>query len=282
MSATSWQKNLVTQAGFEFSRSTIPTNRMKFGDTLLVQDDGVISFYCDKTVIESPVMECAEADSVFQFVSPALVVNRNDVRCIHEVELDSADSAAIAVSRQNVLAEACVTHLSIDLLQHRFSWSGRYVVDLAFNVGIGNALKLVHFFRLLCRLMQFFEFLNIGRQEIGAERDGDFLIVASLRKKRFRLCFVYGFAPDLERRRPAYHGDQMLGNVEPREYLFSFFPSKQKRFRAFFDAKMINACYLNPQFVRISRIAAVCQVPDIAEGNGSLIATEKRHLKGML
>jgi hypothetical protein len=45
---------------------------------------------------------------------------------------------------------------------------------------------------------------------------------------------------------------------------------------------MVNACDLNSQFVRISRISAVRQIPDVTEGDDPLVTTEKRQLEGML
>ena len=94
---------------------------MKLRDSPLVEDDGVIAFNCDKPVVKRAVMQRAQADSVFQFIRSALMVNWNDVRRVHKVELHSADCAPIAVSSQHVLSEARITHLPIDLLQHRLS-----------------------------------------------------------------------------------------------------------------------------------------------------------------
>src|ERR1039458_6771306 len=74
----------------------------------------------------------------------------------------------------------------------------------------------------------------------------------------------------------------MLGHVKPRERLFDFLPSKQERFRAFFNAESVNARDLNSEFVWVSGIATVGQVPDVAKDNDSLIATDKRQLERML
>ena len=200
MCATSGQKNLVTQARFEFRRAAVPANRMEIGHAPLVEDDGVIAFDTEEAVVESSVMKRAEAEAVFQFVSSALMVDRNDVRGVHKVELHSADCAAVSVGSQNILAEARIAHLPIDLLQHCFAWPCRNVSDFAFDVSAGDPLKLSHLLGLLGCLVEFLKLLNVCRNEIRAERDDDFLVVTSLREERFRLCFVHGLSPYLQGR----------------------------------------------------------------------------------
>ncbi len=96
MSATRGQKNLVAQACFEFRRAAVPANRMEFGHAAFVENDRIVSFDCDESVVECPVMQCAQADSVFQFICSALVVNRDDVSRVHEVKLNSADCTAVS------------------------------------------------------------------------------------------------------------------------------------------------------------------------------------------
>ncbi len=89
---------------------------MKLYDSSLVEDDGIVSFDCDEAVVERPMMKRTEAKTILEFIRPTLVVNRDDVRRVHKVELHSADGTAVAVSRQHVLAEARVAHLPVDLL----------------------------------------------------------------------------------------------------------------------------------------------------------------------
>ena len=103
MSAPGGQKNLVTQACFEFCRTAIPAYRMEVRHSALVKNDGVIAFDADESIIERAMMKRTQTKAVLELIRSALVVNRNDVRRINEIELHSADCAAIAVSSQHVL-----------------------------------------------------------------------------------------------------------------------------------------------------------------------------------
>src|SRR5438445_363000 len=118
-------------------------------------------------------MEGAQADSVFQFVSPAFVFHWDDVGCINKVELDAAHGATEAIRGENIFAEA-------------------------------------------------------------------------------------------------------------REHLFFLAPTEQECLCAFLNAERVNARDLNSEFVRISRIAAVRQIPNVAENGNPLVGAEKRELERML
>ena len=67
----------------------------------------------------------------------------------------------------------------------------------------------------------------------------------------------------------------MLRYIEPGERLFVFAPAEQERLRAIFDAEPVDTGNLNPKLVRISRIAAVRQIPDVAKDDNSLSVTKE-------
>jgi hypothetical protein len=100
MRPAGWQKNLVTQARLEFCRAAVPANRMQFSHASLVENDRIVSFDSDESIVERPMKKRAEAKAVLQFIRSALMVNRNDVRRVHEFKLNAADCAAAAVSDQ--------------------------------------------------------------------------------------------------------------------------------------------------------------------------------------
>src|SRR5437867_1404233 len=116
---------------------------------------------------------------------------------------------------------------------------------------------------MLSRTVQVFQFLDVGREEIRPEGDGDFTVAARLRTKSVDTRCIDGFPAYLKRRRTPPHRYQVFGRVEPGKYSIIFAPTQNQSLRALLDQESSDASYLDAEFVRISRIAAMGEVPDV-------------------
>lgn len=69
-------------------------------------------------MVESPVMQGTKRKSIFDFIRSAFMLNRNDVRSIEQIQLDTANTTAMTVSTQNICPKTCVTNFPVYSLQN--------------------------------------------------------------------------------------------------------------------------------------------------------------------
>ena len=88
-------------------------------------------------MIKGTMMNRAEAQAVFGFVRPTLVLNGNDVSSVEKIQLDITRSTAMTITGEDVLSKTRVPDLSLDLLHHGSSWSCGNVLNVR-AISVGN------------------------------------------------------------------------------------------------------------------------------------------------
>ena len=122
------------------------------------------------------------------------MLDGNNVSGIKKVQLEVAGSAAMSVRGENILPKPRVANLSLNSFDYCSSRASRDVLNVR-GVGVGDFRHGHDVLRMLRAAMKRFELVDVGREELGPEADGDFVVLPRLRS-------FQSFPPNLEGERP--------------------------------------------------------------------------------
>lgn len=150
-------------------------------------------------MIEGTVMNRAEAQTIFSFVRPSLVVHRNDVRSVEKIQLDITCCAAVPIRSENILSKTRVADLPLNLLKHGSSWACGNILNVR-RICVRDLSNSQDVLRMLRAAVKCFKFVDVGRKKLRRERNGDLVVQPGLGIKLRCLRVLQSFPTNLERR----------------------------------------------------------------------------------